>query len=260
VKRPNGGILLSAAHSFMPNRLGYCGPDHNDLLFEACIQGRADERLIPVLREFQGAYPYLRLIAQCNGISDPFDYRVTEAYWIGNELLDGVTAEHLFRHLSDRLRRKLTVPRLKRMFREAGFSLFPHHALHVLHGFSSREHGPEPLAYPMAGDPATIKLMDQCRVSWGQVRALDGDFATVERRQLQYQEDGQLVLGPPRRMRVQWRIDGRGFVPGLQLGQFVSMHWNWICSRLGPAQVRQAEHYTRRGLQLLTALQLRAQR
>src|SRR5690606_26836571 len=38
---------------------------------------------------------YLELIARANSISDPFDPRVVEAFWIGNSLLDQVTPEQL---------------------------------------------------------------------------------------------------------------------------------------------------------------------
>ena len=41
-------------------------------------------------RGFEGAYPYLELIASENGIADPLDARVVEAYWLGNDLLEHV--------------------------------------------------------------------------------------------------------------------------------------------------------------------------
>ncbi len=34
------GAILAARHSFMPNRLGYCGPDENDVLFDALVNNK----------------------------------------------------------------------------------------------------------------------------------------------------------------------------------------------------------------------------
>jgi hypothetical protein len=44
------------------------------------IEDRADEGLRQLVLKFDGALPYLRLIAHANGVSDPFDRRVVEAY------------------------------------------------------------------------------------------------------------------------------------------------------------------------------------
>ena len=37
--------------------------------------------------QFEGAWPYLQLIAASNGIAEPLDPRVVEAYWTGNRLV-----------------------------------------------------------------------------------------------------------------------------------------------------------------------------
>ena len=61
-----------------------------------------DGGLTPLLRRFTGALPYLQLIARANAIADPFDARVVEAYWLGNELLDGVEVRQLYDSLLER--------------------------------------------------------------------------------------------------------------------------------------------------------------
>jgi len=93
--RPLEGTLRFIRYAFMPNRLRYCGGDDNRTLFEYGVEGASDGGLQPLLRKFSGALPYLQLIARANGLSDPFDARVVEAYWIGNELLEGVEARQL---------------------------------------------------------------------------------------------------------------------------------------------------------------------
>src|SRR5690242_18199578 len=93
------GPQLFARYAFMPNRLAYCGPDENRALFDYCIAGLTDGGLRGLLRKFTGAMPYLQLIAECNAIPDPLDGRVVEAYWLGNELLQGVEVRALYNSL-----------------------------------------------------------------------------------------------------------------------------------------------------------------
>jgi hypothetical protein len=90
-----GGPLRFARYAFMPNRLGYCGGDDNRALYDYVVASTADRGLAELLGRFSGAMPYLRLIARTTGIGDPFDPRVVEAYWIGNDLLMQVEARQL---------------------------------------------------------------------------------------------------------------------------------------------------------------------
>src|SRR5262245_51689984 len=98
------GPLRFVRYGFMPNQLRYCGGDDNRTLFDYAIAGEIDGGLTPLLRKFTGALPYLQLIARANGIADPFDDRVVEAYWLGNDLLAGVEARQLYDDLRARFR------------------------------------------------------------------------------------------------------------------------------------------------------------
>ena len=104
---PVDGTILFARYAFMPNRLSYCGGADNRALFNYCVAGQTDPGLVPILQKFQAAYPYLKLIATSNHIPDPFDARVVEAYWVGNELLDGVDLSRLYHSLHDRFAKRL---------------------------------------------------------------------------------------------------------------------------------------------------------
>src|SRR6187431_2111543 len=83
------GPVLFARYAYGPNRFGYCGPDDADELLEAGAAGQ-DRVLRALAQRFEGAYPYLALIARSAGIADPLDRRVVEAYWLGNDLLRAV--------------------------------------------------------------------------------------------------------------------------------------------------------------------------
>ena len=81
------GPILFARYAYPPNALGYCGPPDSGALIGAAAPATDLDGLSRLAARFEGAWPYLRLIARCNGIADPLDPRVVEAYWIGNELL-----------------------------------------------------------------------------------------------------------------------------------------------------------------------------
>ena len=79
------GPLLFARYAYPPNALGLCGADETRTLLEYGDARASDGGLAELARTFEGAWPYLTLIAQANGIADPLDPRVVEAYWVGNE-------------------------------------------------------------------------------------------------------------------------------------------------------------------------------
>ena len=84
------GPLLFARYAYPPNALGLCGADTPRTLLEYGDAHASDGGLAELARTFEGAWPYLELIAGANGLADPLDPRVVEAYWVGNELLDRV--------------------------------------------------------------------------------------------------------------------------------------------------------------------------
>ena len=96
-----GGIMRCSRYSFGPNRLHYCGPDRNSELRDYIKTNKTDPGLRGILQKFETLYPYLRHIARINNISDPFDYRVVEAYWLGNSLLDFEEKKELYNFLVD---------------------------------------------------------------------------------------------------------------------------------------------------------------
>src|SRR5579859_1535736 len=103
----------------MPNRLQYCGGDDNGTILEYAVADTREPPLDRLLRKFTGALPYLALIARRNGIADPFDERVVEAYWVGNELLERVEAVELYDHLKQRYGRELSARTMDRVAAKA---------------------------------------------------------------------------------------------------------------------------------------------
>ncbi|MGZ4600831.1 MAG: DUF6390 family protein, partial [Oryzihumus sp.] len=84
------GPVLFARYAFPPNSHGYCGPADNTAFLEMGSAGVVDTGMRLMARQFEGAWPYLELIAGAVGVADPLDPRVVEAYWVGNGLLPRV--------------------------------------------------------------------------------------------------------------------------------------------------------------------------
>ena len=88
------GPLFAATFSFgceMANELGIT-PQLQEYSFSG---GKTcpEEQIREALKKLASYFYYLA-IAKANGISDPFDFRVVKAHWIGNELLDKVAPKH----------------------------------------------------------------------------------------------------------------------------------------------------------------------
>jgi hypothetical protein len=239
------GTTRFIRYGFMPNRLRYCGGDDNRTLFEYGVRGVSDGGLPPLLRRFTGALPYLQLIARANNLADPFDARVVEAYWLGNELLDRVEVRHLYNELLDRVEvRQLYDALLERFGKQlqgrtrelvlgkAPAGARPHHSFHVLDVHSrvgELEH--------------SLETLEHCRVSWGKVLRAEGAELVVERQPLALRA-GKLVLDAARIERVLRQLDGRGFVEPARAGNWVSIHWGWACEILSERQRRNLERFT----------------
>jgi hypothetical protein len=236
------GPQLFLRYAFRPNLLGYCGGEDSRALFEYGLDGRVDGGLLELERQFEGAYPYLQLIARANAIADPLDRRVVEAYWIGSPLLDRVDMGALYRSLEERFKDR-SAKGWPALAAKAPDGARPHHSFHVLE------------VYPRIGlmrsgaAGQVLQTMEQCRIRWARVVTVDGSGLVVEVQPLELRE-GKLALGASRRETVLRRVDGGGFVDAASAGDWVSVHWGWACDVLTPAQRDRLARYTRHHLAL----------
>lgn len=230
------GRLFALGFALMPNRLGYCGgPDQREL-HDYYIAGRADAGLTRLLNRFEGPMPYLRLIATENGLADPLDHRVVEAYWLGNDLLDHTDLGAFYRSLHDRFRSRVSRPALERLLGAVPAGATPSHTFHVLQTY-----------LPTATLPAGFDTLERCRVGWGTVLWSTPQEVTVSARPLVWQQ-GRLTLGEPAPKTLVRHLDGYTSLPDLKPGEMVAFHWDWLAARITPAQAGRLEQETRRHL------------
>jgi hypothetical protein len=241
---PAPGPIRFARYAFGPNRLGYCGPDAAGELFAQATGGGELERIRSLATQFEGAYPYLCLIARSAGIADPLDARVVAAYWLGGPLLDDVTPSALGRNLEERFRPRLTGSDGWRWLGakpEAGAT--PSHAFHVLDVFPR-------VGLLRSGEVHNaLQVMDSCRIRWGRIVERDGDSLVVSAVPLEY-VGGRLRFGAPRIERIRGWADGAGFVDDAAVGDVVAIHWDWACERLDASRLAALRTATSRELAL----------
>jgi hypothetical protein len=241
------GALLFARYAYPPNVLGYCGPEQSDQILEQASAGVDDPGLRGLLRGFEGAWPYLELIAGSAGIPDPLDARVVEAYWLGNDLLDRVGMPALGHSLEDRFRGRVGAPAWSALVESIPAGAVPHHSLHVFAvypwtGLLRAGRGPEPL-----------QVLERCRIRWGRVLKLVGGTALVRSQPLAW--DGRrLSLGPARVEEVRVRDDRGSLVAGLAPGDWCALHWDWACDRLDPPRLAALRRWSAHTLDLVNAL------
>jgi hypothetical protein len=243
-RRAADGPTLFARYAFGPNRLGLCGPEDWSSLLELGSRGDRkpahDRALRQLARGFEGAWPYLELIAGSAGIADPLDPRVVSAYWLGTPL-PAVGGGGFEASLRDRFRTRTAPREWSWLAGKPAAGAVPVHAFHVLDVL--------PRAGLLRGGPVddVLRVMDACRIRWGRVTAIDDEQLHVDAVPLEL-VDGQLRLGERRPEIIRRSLDGRGFAAAVQPGDWVSIHWDWACDRLDPAALASLARSTRRQL------------
>jgi len=231
--------LLHAKHSYMPNQLGYCGPDSAGELLAHLEDSSISQRMIRELMKFEAAFPYIRLIAASTG-KEPFEYEVPEAYWIGNPLLDTVKTNEFyeFSHSTITKRERASV---KKLFQLAGQRVVPHHSFHVISTFLPyiSKDGPD------LQNESTRKILQQvenCRISWGKVIEVRKRELVVERVPLEISER-RFSVSSPRPSIVKYDPLVKPF-DVVKPGDNVSLHWGFACEILTRGQLENLIRYT----------------
>ncbi len=233
------GPLLFARYAYPPNSLGYCGADETRMLLEYGDAEVSDGGLAELARTFEGAWPYLALIAHANRISDPLDPRVVHAYWVGNELLDHVEPSDLARHVDERFRGRVGRA-TERLVETVAAGAVPHHSFHVF------------AVYPWLGLLRTgiveepLHVLDRCRITPARVLSVAGDEGLVRLRPLRW-NGRTLELDAWTSRTVRWRADGLSLVAP-RPGDWVSLHWDFVCDRLTREEATGLDRTTRRAL------------
>lgn len=236
------GLRLAASYGFIPNKLGFCGPQAKNeqrIIYSFLAKGTNEGKIRNTLERFEGASTYYKLIARKNNIKDIFDYRVVEAYWIGNELLEKISAGDIKKTIRDKF---VSLTLLNREEAEKRISKIPvnakpHHSFHVL------------IFGTVTGriDLNSIKLKDICRVGWGRVAAIGKKSkGTVQEIAVEYKplvkNSSHISFGKAKTKKINW---DKKIIPELKIGSRVAFHWNYAVQALTQENIKNLEKYTK---------------
>ncbi len=257
------GAVRFARFAHPPNDFGYCGPQADGTLLRVAAgagrsvgggrdgdgagdrlrDGDGDGSLAGVARQFEGAWPYLELIAAGAGVADRLDAAVVDGYWLGNRLsrmVEPATFEAGLRAAVDG-RIGVAWADVSAAIADGGL---PTHAFHVL----SVSPWVPLLARGVVSE--ALRVLDGCRIGWGEVQRVDGDRALVRRRPLVWDGD-VLRLGAPGDRWLQSGAAGLALSGSLSPGDVVATHWDWVCEVLAPGRVEDLETATHHQLELV---------
>ncbi len=225
------GTQLCSRFSRITNQLNYCGPSEAHKTFAEHIKtGIKEEETRNMLSKFEGLYPYLRFIAKKHSL-DPFDFKVVEAYWIGNELLDIFTREDYQEFLSDLGKAGLPERYVQESRKRMPANAIPHHTFHVLFVGVGRV---------TQSVPTNLESMQNCMASWGEVLGVHDGAVRVKGPFLKA-ENGKFILSITER--------STKYNPNLiqpKIGDWVAMHWGECAHILTKTQLENLQKYTNR--------------
>jgi hydrogenase maturation factor len=245
------GLLLCARYSVAPNYFGYCGPDENKNLIDHLKENIADREIQSVLSEFETLFLNLTLIAYENKITDPFDSRVVEAYWIGNSLLHKVKNVDYTKLLKEKFKLPKKIGNnnfLKMQYKLLSSQVLPHHAFHVFNIF--KRTGNDPSFH-------TIETMDNCRIGWGKISQISNikyqnDKSKIKNIDVKTTqlilENGKLQFSNNiiKKLNIDYR--GKTFLQKVNVGDWVSFHWGFVCDKLTERQIKNLIYYTQKAI------------
>ncbi|MFH0803831.1 MAG: DUF6390 family protein [Candidatus Tagabacteria bacterium] len=244
------GLLMFAKYAFPPNFLQLCGPQEDSGIFDILTDKDSrdnSKELKEALLQFEGAVPYLRLIAQGNAIKDFFNRRVVEAYWLGNNLLNKVEAKNIYSDIEKRFKKAMEKKDWFWLVSDSIPEGKPFHGFHVFDIY--RRAG----LLRSGSVSRVLETMDKCRIAWGKVEDVElglsakkryaFGFALVKYEPLEFNK-GKLQLGKSE-IRKAFLLDTL-----IKKGDEVSLHWDYVCDKMTPRQKQNLIYWTNYHLKL----------
>jgi len=230
-------LKLASLFSYSPNHKGYCGRDSAEDTFIRCIKDGQCGKVPRELKHFIVLYPYLKTIATVTNLS-PFDHKVIEAYWIGNELLAKIPMsgyEILLKEFSKQGVPSWLVDSLKK---KKPKKFIPNHLFQVLHVGVGQASGSVPF---------DIQSINNCMIRWGKVIAVKADGKIViSLKQLTQSKSGYKLIS---KKEVMHSEACPFFKP--KVGDLVTLHWGHVVKKLTKREENNLMYWTK---QILASL------
>ncbi|MEM4554867.1 MAG: DUF6390 family protein, partial [Candidatus Anstonellaceae archaeon] len=168
----------------------------------------------------------------------PFDFKVCEAFWLGNSLLSNVRRESVRSLILHRFCGPgfLSKRRAGALAANLPRKVFPHHSFHAFYVRSIS-----------GAIRPSLRAADMCRVSWGKVIEAEGDTLTVASQKIVKEEKFKLAPCTKKVKRACKRISASD----INEGDLVACHWGFAVMKISQLQQKNLELFTSKNLQLL---------
>ncbi len=269
------GVEIAGRFAFAPNSLSYCGNRTFGEIFGKYLAAKtpANRKAAEnAVKLFKAHYAYLQLIAKATK-RQPFDAKVTEAFWLGNELLDEIDVASLRQLITTKFVRKglLSKRKAAMIAKSVPDGAVAHHSFHPLF-----------LGSITGVVDRSVKTADMCRPAWGKViaincsrhgkagngSALDALRGSNERiskaglassicnavidSQELVQNNGKLAIVPARRI-VKLQCGGQMLVGMPKIGEIIATHWDFAVMKISVMAAAELEEAAKRNIEAANA-------
>jgi hypothetical protein len=221
------GLRKNIIYSLKPCLLGLCGPKDKEsqkILIDFAAGKKVDDKKIEdFCKQFKSAFIYLKFIAKHNGIEDPFDEKVIEAYWLGNSLLKKISPKKLS---------ELSTEIFKQPPVKLPATANAQHSFHVLFDGS-------------LGDIAPVqKLIPFCVINLGYVEKINLKCFVIRTKPLTFR-GGKFFLDSDTVKTIEC---GPLVASNVKKGDAISYHWNSACEILNKQRAKNLLRYLKRNI------------
>lgn len=227
------GTVLCARCLFSPQ-----GEKDAERLYQFVVAKDDDTFVKEIIKKYP-VYTLLRLISAKNR-TDPFDQRVVEAYWIGNDLLDNITTDDLGLILKNYGRFSPRIDRLLFLNAKLGSTerLPAHHSVFVLlQTLDIKEITPH------------LQEINASLIRWGTVQAVYPNSLLVHAACLTWEEKYALR---EQEEKISYDI---AFAGGIKQGDTLALHHSMAICPLSLLQLAYIKRHTERTITVFNTLQ-----
>ena len=227
---------LASLFSYSPNHKGYCGRESAEQAFLRCIRGGLCEAVPEELTHFIVLYPYLKTIATLTRLS-PFDHRVVEAYWLGNELLESIPASGYSILLQEFAKQGVPSWLIKTIRNKKPSRFIPNHLFQVLHVGVGQASGSVPF---------DMQSINNCMIRWGEVTTKSEEGIELMLTKLTKSKERYKLTS----VKEKYSIDSCPFFSP-RVGDTVAIHWGHVVKKLTKREETNLTYWTKQTLKTI---------
>lgn len=229
-------LRFTCRFSLPPNSLGYCGRNSAPEKFKSCVIEGKCSGVEPELKKFIVLHPYLNTISKLL-MTPKFSYKVSEAYWLGNNELKKIKPEDYGVLLKNFVKQGVPAWLVGELEKNPPKEFIPTHLFQVLHVGVGRASG---------SVPYNIKTINNCMVRWGKVIEISDGKVKVDLKSLKKNGKKYTLV-----KKIEKASIVPGFLRGLKKGSVVAVHWGQAIKILNADEVRKITYWTKKVLSSL---------